>query len=1074
MSRQFRNIVSLFIGAALVALLPQVGLAQIEEIVVTARKKAENIQDIPLAITAFDAETIQRKGINNIADLAKNTAGLVFDSGITSQDTRVVIRGLSPTRGRQNIAFLQDNIDISSEAISTAGGSLLVNPRYLDFERIEVLKGPQSALYGRAAFNGAINYVTKDPGDEFEFDILADANNASGSDNNEYSITAAGGGPVTDTFGLRASGSYWNEDGYYNNPFTSPDNLGGGDGFGLSLKGVWQPADEISVKLRVAYSDDHYEQRPAAFLEYNQLSFLPTEAITRMWVTEEFTGDPDNPDQVADFNFYRYDVCGPSQLNDGTPGDNPITAATDCAQNSDTTRIADGRVKSPLFTAPVAAFRGKIPDTDELNIRLSPDPRSIDPNGINKPDDYPGTDMDVFRGSLEFDWQVLNGTVTSWTGYTTANQDVRIDFDKYAANPDDLHAALIQSDTGPGADGVLGTDDDIFCSLSGGDCAWGTQQIDFSTDTDQFSEEIRYSSDLDGAINYTVGGMFWYEDTKQEEFSTTARASDGIFPFVGSDEFIPAMGSTRPNCYSAEAGPAAGVAMQAFMPDWEDYLRPAGPPGPPLSEEQFTGILGLRGPEGVSIPIGFNMLCPPSGSDILQYLDDRAIIQSRDKEAETKHYSFYAMTDFELSEAWTLSLEGRYTNEREEQTQPILDPADPEFNVRQSPSSIQPNCGTSPDSPMPPQDGEVDGNVCGPSIPADTPETGPWRTPDTLGTTVATRTSFFTPRAALEWRPADNQMYYLSYAVGKKPGGFSRLTGGSGGFEPREAEYDEETLDVYELGAKTTLFNNRLMLNSAFYYQDFDDKQVPTTQINFQTGLSTAAVENAGSAEIWGFELEAQWAPTDRLNFGLAYNYLDAEYVDFKIKSSSLNDLTRNSSEIYRSSDPIVGNGDYRVGNSCPLGAISARAAIDGQSGAVVPDMLCEIDLSGNTLEDVPKHSLNLNAMYTAPLLDTGAEWYIEGEYVFQDERFLEQSNDSWVDSYYIVDARIGLMTDSWTATFYVENVFEDETVRSAQTGPGISTGLFINGPPRVRNQVIAYPAPPRVFGLRLQYKFGS
>ncbi|MDP6437040.1 MAG: TonB-dependent receptor [Gammaproteobacteria bacterium] len=1072
MFRQYCNIAGGSF-ALLIFLLPVNGHA-LEEIVVTARKKAENLQEIPLAITAFDSDTIKRKGINNLDALAKNTAGIVFDQGITSQDTRVVIRGLSPTRGRQNIAFLQDNIDISSEAISTAGGSLLVNPRYLDFERIEVVKGPQSALYGRAAFNGAINYITRDPGDVFEFEILADINDASGSENSESSITISGGGPITDTFGLRASATYWDEDGYYDNRFTKSENLGGGDGYGVSLKGLWQASDKVTVEGRISYSDDRYEQRPAAFLEYNALSFLPEEALIPMWVTKEYLGEIGNMEQEVDFKFYRFEVCGPNYELDGSGMLNAATAASDCAMEADInprvdkTAATGERVASSLFGAPVASYRGQIPETDDLDVRLSPNPKTIDPLGMELPEDYPGTNIEVTRANLEVVWERENGDFTFWTGITDADQDVLIDFDKFAEDPDGLHAAPIQSAPGPGPDGMLGTADDIPCALSGGDCSWGTQQIDFNTKTEQFSQEIRYSSDLDGSWNYTIGGMAWYEETEQKEFSTTARASDGAFPFVGT---IPAMGATRPNCYSPDAGPLPGVAMQHFMTDWEHLLKPG---------ESFLRDTFLQGPAGVRDPDDFNMLCVPSGSDILQYLDHRMMILPRTQRAETKHWSLYAMFDFDLSETWKLSFEGRYTNEREEQTQPILDPADPEFAIRQSPSSIQPNCGFDPASVMP------DDEVCGPPIPSDVGEGGIWRTPFTLDKTVATRTSFFTPRATLEWRPADDQMYYLSYAVGKKPGGFSRLTSGSGGFEPRESIFHEETLKVYELGAKTTLLDNTLQLNTALYYQDFEDKQVPTTQINFKTGLSTAAVENAAGAEIWGFELEANWTPTDRLTFGVGYNYLDTEYTDFKIKSSSANDLTRNSAEPYYSEaetpeNADYGRGQYWIGNSCPIGKIAARSSKDGQADPdapspadVIPELRCEIDLTGNKLEDVPRHSLNLNARYMAPFGDTGMEWYIEAESIHQSQRFLEQANDQWLDSYVQYDVRAGIEADNWTAIFYVENFLDDETVRSAQTGPGISTGLFINGPPRVRNQVIAYPAPPRVVGVRFEYRMGG
>lgn len=152
----------------------QEAAAQIEEILVTARKREESLQEIPLSVTAFDAAALERNRIQNIEDLAKYTPGLVFDGGFVPQDTRPQIRGLPATRGRPPVGILVDGIDVSSESMLTAGGGMLANLRLIDAERIEVVKGPQSALYGRVAFGGAINYISKKPGDEFEGSFTAD------------------------------------------------------------------------------------------------------------------------------------------------------------------------------------------------------------------------------------------------------------------------------------------------------------------------------------------------------------------------------------------------------------------------------------------------------------------------------------------------------------------------------------------------------------------------------------------------------------------------------------------------------------------------------------------------------------------------------------------------------------------------------------------------------------------------------------------------------------------------------------------------------------------------------------
>jgi len=245
--------------------------AQLEEVVVTARKRAENLQDVPMSVTAISAEQLERLGIRDLKDLTRYTPGVTLDQGFGLNDQRLVIRGLSPSRGRPNNAVLVDGIDLTTESVSTPGGSMLINQRLLDIKQVEVVKGPQSALYGRAAFSGAISYVTRDPGEELESEV--------GVDIGEYGrryLKAAIGGPVTDAIGLRLNGLAWNEDGYYKEGFTNAD-LGGGSGHGLSLVGTWDNDGIFTARARVAYSDDEYDQQATFYDEINTEVLPPAE-----------------------------------------------------------------------------------------------------------------------------------------------------------------------------------------------------------------------------------------------------------------------------------------------------------------------------------------------------------------------------------------------------------------------------------------------------------------------------------------------------------------------------------------------------------------------------------------------------------------------------------------------------------------------------------------------------------------------------------------------------------------------------------------------------------------------------
>ena len=131
----------------------------IEEITVTARKKAENLQDVPISVNVITSDMLDRMGIKDLQDVTKLDPSLVFDRGFAPDDIRVVVRGIDNGRGRPVVATVIDGVDISSEALATAGASQLISPRLIDIERVEIVKGPQIALYGRTAFAGALSLI---------------------------------------------------------------------------------------------------------------------------------------------------------------------------------------------------------------------------------------------------------------------------------------------------------------------------------------------------------------------------------------------------------------------------------------------------------------------------------------------------------------------------------------------------------------------------------------------------------------------------------------------------------------------------------------------------------------------------------------------------------------------------------------------------------------------------------------------------------------------------------------------------------------------------------------------------
>jgi len=241
-----------------------------DDIVVTARNHRERLSDVPIAILAIDSKQIERQKVETFADVARLDSSLLFDVGSGLQDTRPVIRGLPSSRGRPPVGILIDGVDASTESMgASAGGSTLLNTRAIEIDRIEVVKGPQSALYGRVAFGGAINYVTKKPSDTLGGEFSAEV-----GDYGTYEGRAAITGPVADGLSARVHGYYSTSDGYYRNSLSGQLIGGfksyGGGGSLLFERGIG------SALLSVNYSHDNIA--PAA-QEYAGALVVPNVTI---------------------------------------------------------------------------------------------------------------------------------------------------------------------------------------------------------------------------------------------------------------------------------------------------------------------------------------------------------------------------------------------------------------------------------------------------------------------------------------------------------------------------------------------------------------------------------------------------------------------------------------------------------------------------------------------------------------------------------------------------------------------------------------------------------------------------
>ncbi len=248
------------------------------EIVVTARRVNETLSDVPASITAFDAEAITRTGIQNASDFATLTPGVtIVSSTAEAGDTQINIRGINGARDAESsVALVVDGIlKTNTAALDQNQGTL---------RQIEILKGPQGALYGRNAAAGAIVIQTLKPGDALSAGVRASYANNRTIDADAYVST-----PIGDGIGLVLSGNYFKTDGFFRNEFL-PNRKTVDDRESWNINGrlVAELGDATTVDAKVRYG-----KLNGASIAFNASFHLPNFAAV-------------NPAFYEDVNDHRF------------------------------------------------------------------------------------------------------------------------------------------------------------------------------------------------------------------------------------------------------------------------------------------------------------------------------------------------------------------------------------------------------------------------------------------------------------------------------------------------------------------------------------------------------------------------------------------------------------------------------------------------------------------------------------------------------------------------------------------------------------------------------------------------
>lgn len=234
---------------------PTAAAEESTEIIVTARRRAESLIDVPIAINALGEGSIVEKGVNSVDKVAQLTPGLQMDRGFSPAEIRPSLRGIALTEGRSNVAIIVDGVDVTGVSLNTilGGSGAQTAAALMDLERIEVVKGPQTVYFGRSAFAGAIQFISREP----SFTTGAKVDGALG-DRGRREITAHITGPViADTLAVKLSGTYRNFNGYYENPGDGR-NLGGTRTYGIGGSALLKTG-ALKLKTQLSYLRDHIQ-----------------------------------------------------------------------------------------------------------------------------------------------------------------------------------------------------------------------------------------------------------------------------------------------------------------------------------------------------------------------------------------------------------------------------------------------------------------------------------------------------------------------------------------------------------------------------------------------------------------------------------------------------------------------------------------------------------------------------------------------------------------------------------------------------------------------------------------------
>nr|WP_298728048.1 TonB-dependent receptor [uncultured Steroidobacter sp.] len=226
----------------------------IDEIIVTAQKRSESVQDVPVSVSAFAEEQLTRVHATQLQDYAAYMPGINITNGGSPGQTSITLRGIAPVGPGSVVGTYVDETPLGASNNYARATSFALDLMPYDIERVEVLRGPQGTLYGAGSMGGLLKYVLKEPStDALEWRAGIEGSDVSGAGDPGWGARAGVNVPLGDSVALRASYFQQNTPGYIDNAYTGRADVNELEQSGGRASLLWEISDRASLKVNALW-----------------------------------------------------------------------------------------------------------------------------------------------------------------------------------------------------------------------------------------------------------------------------------------------------------------------------------------------------------------------------------------------------------------------------------------------------------------------------------------------------------------------------------------------------------------------------------------------------------------------------------------------------------------------------------------------------------------------------------------------------------------------------------------------------------------------------------------------------